>query len=82
MAVCHHRDRDTLQAVVEARTASAAVVYPDAWQAYNHRPETGRGHARVCHTTGQRMMTPCTLLVSGNAMHCGPTPLIMPVADS
>ncbi len=30
------------------------MVYTDEWPAYNHLPETGRGHASVCHTPGHR----------------------------
>lgn len=54
LGVCHHSDRQTLQPFVEARTTDTATVYTDEWQAYNHLPQTGRGHASVCHTPGQR----------------------------
>jgi transposase-like protein len=54
LAVCHHSDRESLQAFVEERTGDTATVYTDEWQAYNHLPETGRAHASVCHTPGQR----------------------------
>lgn len=54
LAVCRHSDRETLQPFVEERTGDTASVYTDEWQAYNHLPETGRVHASVCHTPGQR----------------------------
>jgi transposase-like protein len=54
LEVCHHSDRETLEAFVKQRTAAQATVYTDEWQAYDHLPETGRGHASVCHKPGQR----------------------------
>ena len=56
LEVCHHRDWETLQPFVEERTPDTATVYTDrvAWQAYNHLPKSGRTHASVCHTPGQR----------------------------
>jgi len=54
LGVCPHRDRQTLQPFVEARTTDTATVYTDEWQAYAHLPQTGRGHASVCHTPGHR----------------------------
>jgi transposase len=54
LAVCHHRDRQTLHPVVEDHTTDTATVYTAAWQAYNQLPHTGRSHARVSHTPGHR----------------------------
>jgi transposase len=54
LAVCHHSDRQTLQPFVEDRTSDTATVYTDEWQAYDHLPQTGRGHASVYHTPGHR----------------------------
>ncbi len=54
LAVCQHSDRETLQPFVEQRTPDTATVYTDEWRAYDHLPETGRAHASVCHTPGQR----------------------------
>lgn len=54
LAVCHHSDRKTLQPFVEAHTSDTTAVFTDEWQAYDHLPETGRTHASVCHTPGQR----------------------------
>ena len=54
LAVCHHSDRQTLQPFVAARTSDTATVFTDEWQAYDRLPETGRTHASVCHTPGQR----------------------------
>ena len=54
LQVCHHSDRETLEAFVTERTREDTSVYTDEWQAYDHLPETGRGHATVCHMPGQR----------------------------
>lgn len=54
LQVCRHSDRQTLQPFVEDHTPDDAAVYTDEWQAYNHLAETGRTHASVCHTPGQR----------------------------
>jgi len=54
MQVCHHSDRQTLQPFVEDHTREDATVNTDEWRAYDHLDETGRTHARVCHTPGQR----------------------------
>jgi transposase-like protein len=43
-----------LQLFVEEHTRNDAAVYTDEWQAYDHLAETGRIHASVCHTPGQR----------------------------
>jgi transposase len=47
-------DRETLQAFVERTTAADATVYTDELASYGRLAETGRGHATVCHTPGQR----------------------------
>jgi len=54
MPVGHHSDRQTLQPFVEDHTREDATVNTDEWRAYDHLDETGRTHARVCHTPGQR----------------------------
>lgn len=54
LAVCHHTDRETLEAFVTQRTVEGARVYTDEWQPYDHLPEAGRAHATVCHIPGQR----------------------------
>src|SRR5918911_4786852 len=54
LQVCHHSDRATLQPFVEQHTQPGATVNTDEWQAYDHLPATGRAHATVCHTPGQR----------------------------
>ena len=54
LQVCHHSDRATLQSFVEAHTQPDATVNTDEWQAYTWLPTTGRAHATVCHTPGQR----------------------------
>ena len=54
LQVCAHSDRETLETFLQERTAPDATVYTDEWQAYNHVSETGRAHASVCHTPGER----------------------------
>jgi transposase len=54
LQVARHTDRATLQPFVEESTAPTAAVSTDEWQAYQRLPETGRHHACVCHTPGQR----------------------------
>jgi transposase len=54
LQVCGHSDRATLQPFVEAHTRSDAIVNTDEWRAYDRLPATGRSHATVCHTPGQR----------------------------
>lgn len=59
LGVCHHSDRQTLQSFVEARTPDTGTGYTDEWQAYNHLPQTGRGHAvcaiRLANASGHGM---------------------------
>ena len=75
LEVCHHSDRETLQPFVEERTPDTATVYTDDWQAYNHLPESGRVHASVCHTPGQREWArdddPAPAVGAGVGMVCG-----------
>ena len=52
--VCEHSERATVQPFGEAHTRSDATVNTDEWRAYDHLPATGRWHATVCHTPGQR----------------------------
>ncbi len=52
--VCHHTDRATLQPFVEQHTAPTATVNTDEWRAYAQLSATGRAHATVSHTPGQR----------------------------
>jgi transposase len=47
-------DREHLEAFVTRASHPGAMVFTDEWAAYHHLPETGRGHASVCHTPGQR----------------------------
>ena len=54
LQICDHSDRATLQPFVEAHTRSEATVNTDEWRAYDRLPATGRSHATVCHTPGQR----------------------------
>lgn len=54
LRVCHHSDRETLEAFVTGRTGGTATVNTDEWQAYGHLPETGRAHPTVCHAPGTR----------------------------
>ncbi len=54
LQVCRHSDRQTRQPFVEEHTRDDAAVYTDEWQAHNQLSETGRTHASVCHTPGQR----------------------------
>ncbi len=54
LAVCPHRDRETLQPFVTDRTSATATVYTDEWQAYAHLPDPGRAPARVCPTPSPR----------------------------
>jgi transposase len=46
--------RETLQTFVERTTGSDATLYTDEWAGYAWVGSTGRGHATVCHTPGQR----------------------------
>ena len=54
LTVCKNSQRRTLQPKVEAATQPEATVNTDEWKAYDRLPETGRSHASVCHTPGQR----------------------------
>ena len=54
LAVIHHADRETLEAVVQRATTAETQFYTDEWAAYNHLPELGRPLAQVCHTPGRR----------------------------
>ena len=54
LQVVEHSDRATLQPFVEQTTGAEATVYTDEWEAYSRLPQTGRGHACVCHTPGKR----------------------------
>ena len=52
--VAQHADRATLQPFVEAHTRPDATVNTDEWRAYQRLAETGRAHATVNHSPGQR----------------------------
>ena len=54
LEVVEHADRSHLEPCVQASTVAGAMVYTDEWRAYERLPESGRGHASVCHTPGQR----------------------------
>jgi transposase len=54
LQVKHDSKRTTLQPFVEQTTAQGATVFTDDWKAYDQLPATGRPHASVCHTPGQR----------------------------
>ena len=54
LRVCHNSDRTSLQPFVEASTRSDATVNTDELKSYGRLHETGRKHATVCHTPGQR----------------------------
>lgn len=47
-------DRATLRAFVERATRPDVTLYTDAWGGYAWVASSGRGHATVCHTPGQR----------------------------
>jgi transposase-like protein len=46
--------RRCLEGVVEDNTTPGCTVYTDEWRAYGRLPQTGRGHATVCHAPGRR----------------------------
>jgi transposase-like protein len=52
--VLQHTDREDLQAFVEPLTRPDVIVYTDEWVGYQWVAETGRSHATMCHTPGQR----------------------------
>ena len=54
LRVVEHTDQPTLTAFVSETTEDGAMVYRDEWSGYNQLPHTGRGHATVCHTPGER----------------------------
>ena len=47
-------DRATLQEFVERMTRPDMTLYTDEWGGYAWVASSGRGHATVCHTPGQR----------------------------
>jgi hypothetical protein len=47
-------DRATLQGFVERATQPDVMLYTDEWRGYAWVASSGRGHATVCHTPGQR----------------------------
>lgn len=47
-------NRETLQWFVTSLTRPDVVLYTDAWRGYAWVAGSGRGHATVCHTPGQR----------------------------
>ncbi len=47
-------DREQVESFVTRAARPGAMVFTDEWAAYQHLPATGRGHASVCHTPGQR----------------------------
>lgn len=47
-------DAATLQAFVSPLTRPDVVLYTDAWSGYAWVARTGRTHATVCHSPGQR----------------------------
>jgi transposase-like protein len=53
LEVVAHSDRATLEPLVVGATRPGATVNTDEWAAYAHLPERGRGHATVCHATGE-----------------------------
>lgn len=54
LRVVERTDQATLTAFVGETTEEGAMVYTDEWGGYNQLPDTGRGHATVCHTPGER----------------------------
>jgi transposase len=50
LVVCDNTQRTTIQPQVEINTEPRTSLYTDECSAYNHTPETGRGHATVCHS--------------------------------
>ena len=52
--VLENSDRESLEGFVGRVTQPEATVYTDEWVGYAWVAETGRGHATVCHTPGQR----------------------------
>ena len=54
LRVVKRTDAKTLQPFVEGATAPSATVNTDEWKAYGGLAKTGRMHATVCHTPGNR----------------------------
>lgn len=50
LTVCENTQQVTIQPKVECATQDDTNVYTDECSAYNHLCETGRSHAKVCHT--------------------------------
>ncbi len=49
LSVPHRSGREDLEPRVLGATERGAVVNTDEWHAYGRLPESGRGHATVCH---------------------------------
>ena len=47
-------DRATLRGFVGRATRPGVMLYTDEWRGYAWVKSSGRGHATVCHTPGQR----------------------------
>jgi transposase len=54
LEVVERTDQQTLTEFVIDHTNTDATVYTDEWSGYARVPETGRGHATVNHSPGQR----------------------------
>jgi ISXO2-like transposase domain len=52
--VLENSDRESLEGFVGRLTLPEVTLYTDEWGGYTWVAETGRGHATVCHTPGQR----------------------------
>jgi transposase-like protein len=54
LCVLENSDRESLEGFVDRMTQPEVTLYTDEWVGYAGVSETGRDHATVCHTPGQR----------------------------
>jgi transposase len=54
LEVVERTDQETLTTFVTEHTVADATVYTDEWSGYARLPASGRVHATVNHTPGQR----------------------------
>lgn len=54
LTVCKDTRQETIQPLIESTVQAGAALYTDESPAYEHVGETGRKHATVCHSAGER----------------------------